>query len=94
MVRTNPDGLVWLAGQCRGWADELTGPVAPAVGASLQASVAAVRAVHAEVAAAGDALAARMHTTAGKLTAVAIGYRDQDACAATDLSSVGAAVAV
>jgi hypothetical protein len=48
MVRTNPDGLVWLAGQCSGWADELTGPVAPAVGASLQASVAAVRAVHAE----------------------------------------------
>lgn len=94
MVRTNPDGLVWLAGQCSGWADELTRPVAPGVGASLQASVAAVRAMHTEVAAAGDALAARMHTTATKLATVADGYRDQDACAATDLSSVGAAVAV
>jgi len=94
MVRTNPDALEWLAGRCGGWADELAGPGAPAVGASLQASAAAVRAVHAEVAAAGDALAARMHSTAAKLATVAGGYRDQDACAATDLSSVGAAVAV
>jgi hypothetical protein len=44
MVQTNPDGLVWLAGQCRGWADEVMVPDTPTVGASLQASAAAVRA--------------------------------------------------
>jgi hypothetical protein len=85
---------MWLAGQCRGWADELTIPDAPAVGPSQQASAAAVRAVHAVVAAAGDTLGIRMHTTAARLATLATGYRDQDASAATDLGSAGAAVTV
>ena len=79
VTKVEPTGLQALAACCETLASDLvasSGPVVP--GGSFQPSLAAVRAVHAAVAATAQTLATRLSATAGKMFAAAAEYEAQD----------------
>lgn len=84
-------GLSELAGRCEVHAARLGSVTPPSVaGAGFQPSAAAVIGAHAEVAAAGARLVARMQSTASTLVSAASGYVGTDADNAAEVAAVGA----
>ena len=88
LLDVNTAGLQALATNCRGWSAELTPTTPPTAGSSLQPSAAAVSSIHAEAALAGEALAARMHSTAAKLTDAGAQYGANEAESGTELTNL------
>lgn len=83
-----PDQLLARASGWHGLAAEL-GAVAPAeMGLSCQASAAAVNAVHASAAAAGEAFAARTQITALKTAAASLAYVSTEANSADIIDAI------
>jgi Excreted virulence factor EspC, type VII ESX diderm len=72
-------GLQMLAAHCQSWAAEISGPSAPeSTGMSCQATSTAVSAVHADVAAAAQVMAAHLQSIATYLTAASDKYIADD----------------
>ncbi|WP_431237437.1 hypothetical protein ACQ86B_22205 [Mycolicibacterium aichiense] len=85
LLDVNTAGLQALAANCSAWSAELVAPT-PSVTPSAQPSAAAVNTVHAEAAMAGKALAARMQSTAAKLSEAGAQYAANEAESATNLT--------
>jgi hypothetical protein len=82
-------GLSTLAGHCEQQAARLAGIAAPSVsGGGFQPSAAAVEAAHADVAAAGARLAARMQSTATAASAAVFEFVTADATAEAAINAV------
>ena len=90
-IEVDPLGLLAFAGHCEAQATRLASTATPAVAAGgLQPSAAAVEAAHADVAAVGARLMARMQATANAAAAAAGEYVSTDTSSAADVGSVGA----
>ena|ERR1700704_2595635 len=89
-IEVDPVGLLTLAGHCQEQAARL-GSMAtpPAPGGGFQPSARAVQAAHAEVAAVGARLMARMHETATAAATAAGAYVTTDTSSASDIAEVG-----
>jgi hypothetical protein len=85
-------GLSALAGHCEEQAARLGAMATPSFsGGSFQPSVAAAQAAHADVAAAGARLMARMQSTAAAASTAAVGYVNTDTSSAANIAAVGSA---
>ena len=79
-----------LANQCQSWSAAVAVAAQPTSQvSSFQATAAAVNNVHADAAAAGVALAARLTSAATKLTAAAAHFTETDESSASDLAALG-----
>jgi hypothetical protein len=88
-IQADAAGLTALAAHCEAHAAQLASTSTPGVPAGgFQPSVAAVEAAHADVAAAGVQLTARMHSTATAASAAADEYVNSDHASAADIASV------
>jgi hypothetical protein len=89
-VQVDSAGIHALAGHCQSLAAEVGGASA-SPGLSMpsgQATAVAVQAVHADVAAAGTAMVARLETTSAKLVAAAVSFTDQETTSAAAVAAV------
>jgi hypothetical protein len=92
-IQVNAAGLLTLAAHCQGHAAQLGALSAPSQGGgSFQPSALAAQSAHADVAAAGARLAARMSATAAAASTAAAGYTTSDTANAADISAVGTTV--
>lgn len=90
-IEVSAAGLSELARQCEMHAARLGSVTPPSAGiAGSQPSVAAVSAAHADVAAAGARLVARMQSTASALVSATSGYVESDSANAAEIAAVGA----
>jgi len=88
-MRAASDELLTTANGWHGMTAQLISTAAPSsMGVSGQPSAAAVNAVHAGVAAAGEAFAARTQITAVKTAAASFAYTNTDSSAADLLNAV------
>jgi Excreted virulence factor EspC, type VII ESX diderm len=94
LLQVDPIGLRMLAADCQSWAAQVavSGTSGISGASSCQATAAAVMAGHADVTAAGQALAGRMYATAAKLVASSDTYKGQDDSNAARLNAVAASV--
>lgn len=89
VVKVSTEGLERLAARCDGMATELATPAAPSsAGEMWQPSVAAVSSVNTSINGTAHVLAARLNSTAVKLTESAAGYTAQDETSGSDISSI------
>ncbi|MCV7177406.1 hypothetical protein [Mycolicibacterium sphagni] len=88
LLDVNTAGLHALAAKCTGWSAELTQTPPSAAGVSAQPSAVAVNLVHADAALAGEALAARMQSTAAKLAQAGAQYGANEAGSSTELTNL------
>jgi hypothetical protein len=92
-LRVAADQLLTTANGWHGMTAELLTTAVPSgLGASAQASAAAVNAVHAGVAAAGEAFAARTQVTAVKTAAASFAYMSNEANSKDLLDAITAAL--
>jgi hypothetical protein len=95
LVQVDATGINALAARCQTLAAEVGRVSAsPASMPSGQATAAAVAAVHADVAAAGSLMVARLETTSAKLTAAATLFVDQETISADAVAAVAPTSAV
>ena len=87
-LRVATNELLAAANGWHGLSAELGGAVPSEVGLSCQASAAAVNAVHAGAAAAGEAFAARTQTTAAKTAAAGTAYASNEADSSALLGAI------
>jgi hypothetical protein len=86
-------GLAMLADHCEQHGARIAATEVPSVvGGGFEPSVAAVNAAHADVAAAGSWLAARMQATATAASAAAVEYVDTETSARDAISAIGVTV--
>jgi hypothetical protein len=91
LIEVDPLGLLALAGHCEAQATRLASIATPALTAGgFQPSAAAVEAAHADVAAVGARLTARMQATATTAWAAAGEYLSTDTSSAAHVASLGA----
>jgi hypothetical protein len=89
-VQVDSTGIHALAGHCQSLAAEVGGASA-SPGLSMpsgQATAVAVQAVHADVAAAGTAMVARLETTSARLAAAADSFAVQETDSAAEIAAV------
>src|SRR4030081_800966 len=95
LVQVDATGINALAARCHSLAAEVGGGgPSPAPRPRGQATAAAVAAVHADVAAAGSVMVARLETTSAKLTAAATLFVDQETISADAVAAVAPTSAV
>jgi hypothetical protein len=95
LVQVDATGINALAARCQSLAAEVGGVSAsPASMPSGQTTAAAVAAVHADIAAAGSLMVARLETTSAKLTAAATLFVDQETILADAVAAVAPTSAV
>lgn len=93
LLGVNTDELGVLAAESDSMAGQLVGLAAPAgIGSAVQATSAAVSAVHSDAAVITSMAVARVHATASKLASAGTVYNDRDASAAEDLHIAGQAL--
>lgn len=86
LLRVESGGLECLAEACQAWSAEVADTGMPASPAgSVQATVAAVNAIHANTGLTGQLLSSRMLATATSLSTAASGYLAREAESATAL---------
>jgi hypothetical protein len=88
-VRVDAVGLTALADHCEQQAAMVGAIGTPPLTGGSQPSAAAVEAAHADVAAAGARLMARMQSTAAAASTAAAGYVSTDSTSANDLAVMG-----
>ena len=88
-IEVPAEGLLTVADRCVQHGESLVAVSPPSMAGSGEPSLAAVRAAHADVTAAGERLAARMASTASLLTSAAQGYTTTDENNAGEIASVG-----
>jgi len=91
-IEVSAEGLLTAAARCEQHGASLAAVTPPSTAGTFEPSVAAVRAAHAAVVAAGDRLGARMVSTATLLASAAQGYATTDEDNAGQIASVGAAI--
>jgi hypothetical protein len=88
-IEVDPLGLSALAGHCEEQAARLGSMATPSFsGGGFQPSAAAVQAAHADVAAAGARLMARMQSTAAAASTAAVGYVSTETSSTADIAAV------